>query len=260
MTRALQINELNEILAHINTIGIDNINTKSTKKYYPHIDYLIRKKYGGYKKLKTDYLLNNVKNLNSKSVVIDNETEKVESNSQEISFPEFKDISLDENENNFEIIEKEIRELKDRFDKFDDIINKIQETVECIANNDRYKEIKEKLDTLTSYQHKNIKEDINEMICKYSYAKYGPNNKYAIMLGNKDIYKEFYKRYKVNIESAQLAFIEFVNNKREETGKSKIIWDSANSLIISKIDIIDKLGLLVEYYFVVKEMCNKILL
>ena len=120
--------------------------------------------------------------------------------------------------------------------------------------------LQEKLDTLTSYQHKNIKEDINEMICKYSYAKYGPNNKYAIMLGNKDIYKEFYKRYKVNIESAQLAFIEFVNNKREETGKPKIIWDSANSLIISKIDIIDKLGLLVEYYFVVKEMCNKILL
>ena len=98
------------------------------------------------------------------------------------------------------------------------------------------------------------------MIFKYSYDKYGPNNKYATMLGNKDIYKEFYKRYKVNIESAQLAFIEFVNNKREETGKSKIIWDSANSLIISKIDIIDKLGLLVEYYFVVKEMCKKILL
>lgn len=118
--------------------------------------------------------------------------------------------------------------------------------------------MRNKLKTIENDMIDNIREKTIGMIQKYSYITYGSRTGDAIRRGYRDMYDIFDKCYDVNIESIQLAYIKKTNTNRMKNGKPPIEYVSENCKV-RKIDIIERMGMLTEFYLIVKSKLDNLI-
>lgn len=185
----------------------------------------------------------------------------IETQIQEVYVPVM-DIGLDSTEeNNNELVSQTMQQhisdevilslqkaIQDISSKQEDMIktlNDMSQTTSSVSI------MHEKLKLIEGDMVDNIREKIVGMVQKYSYITYGSRKGEAIRRGFRDMYDIFDKCYDINIESVQLAYIKRTNMNRIKNGKQPIEYVDASSKV-SKINIIEKMGMLTEFYLIVK--------
>lgn len=139
------------------------------------------------------------------------------------------------------------------------INSSIGEVMKSLNVLNQHKEVHRKLDLLEEYYLPDMKKKIEDMIKRYGYIKYGRKENEVEKMAYRYMYSILESRYDINIEKVQMAYIEKINATRAKKGKSEIDITNLNVKGIRKIDIVERLGLLCEFFFICKDELDKLI-
>ena len=160
--------------------------------------------------------------------------------------PTFKEIDRQlhlEKELKYSEVLKELKEIKED-------LNFLKENL--LYNNNKIKILQE------SYKD-NIKEDIKNMIKQYTIITYGKNYKENLLLtSNAHMISLLNKKFDINIDELQIGFAKkYAENIKSHNNSEKLVKEE--KLIPNKLVLIEKLGLLIDYYCIVKAELESVL-
>ena len=169
-------------------------------------------------------------------------------------------LPLKEIEKNYGHIEPPRFESTDKDLDLLDIQNqlyKIQKDIEFLKesllyNNDKIKLLQE------AYKN-NIKEDIKKMIEQYTIITYGKNYRESLLLAsNTHMINILNEKFNINIDELQIAFAKkYADNIKSHNADTMI---KEEKLIPNKLVLIEKLGLLIDYYCIVRSELESVLI
>ena len=272
--RTLTQDEKFEVVQNcIDDLGWNNFCYKEVRKKYPKAFYIITNKLGGFKKFFNDTINGVYQNIIdiSKSTKGSEVIElKENNNSNELS-----QIILEANKlcDNMDETQKHANKLIDKMNKLDKEISGLtsvikEELKKPLSNknidnkiehqNTISDETSKKIELLNNTYNKSIRHDIVTMIKRYAYVVYGSSEyDYAIMLSHRHMIYLLNKKLNIDIDKMQIAYAKLYKKNVENRTHS---YKNENECVISKIELIDRLGLLVDYYYIVKDELDKVTL
>ena len=252
-----------QVATYIMERGIENFRSTKVKDDNRDVFNYVNRN-GGFTKFRDDFI-NGKYDVYFKEVASKTECigmlPIIETQIQEVYVPVTDRELNNTEENNNEIVSQKTQQhiddevilslqkaIQDLSSKQEDIIKTLNDMNQTTSNASI---MHEKLKLIEGDMVDNIREKIVGRVQKYSYITYGSRKGEAIRRSYRDMYDIFDKCYDVNIEAIQLAYIKRTNMNRIQNGKQPIEYVDASSKV-SKINIIERMGMLTEFYLIVK--------
>ena len=249
MTSAASIED---VVDYVIENGIDKFRSTHVKEDNKEI-YNYISKIGGFRKFRDDCINGKYdvyfkeRGVNTSSGVIP------------IAKEVYEPVKNDRSENNpKQVFDDKTSEVLDEILKTQkELIAKVDTIIPMLSN--EITRMHEKLQTIEGDMVDNIRKSIIGMVKKYAAIMYSDlNSTDSIRRAYRDMYDEFDNKYGINIEGVQLAYIKNINFNRIKNGKPPIDYIDNNGRF-KKIDIIEKLGMLTEFYILIKSKLDNII-